>query len=45
MIIVLHKGRIAEKGSHEELIRLGGLYKQLYEMQFKYETEEELSMS
>ena len=45
MIIVLHKGRIVEKGSHEELIRLGGLYKQLYEMQFKYETEEELPTS
>ena len=42
MIIVLHEGRIAEKGSHDELIKLDGLYKQLYEMQFKYETEEEL---
>jgi ABC-type multidrug transport system fused ATPase/permease subunit len=41
MIVVLHEGRIAEKGSHEELIQQGGLYKQLYEMQFKYETEEE----
>jgi ATP-binding cassette subfamily B protein len=41
MIIVLHEGRIAEKGSHDELIQFDGLYKQLYEMQFKYETEEE----
>ncbi|MCW4013638.1 MAG: ABC transporter ATP-binding protein/permease, partial [Candidatus Bathyarchaeota archaeon] len=41
MIIVLHEGKIAEKGSHDELIELDGLYKQLYEMQFKYETEEE----
>ncbi len=41
MIVVLHEGRIAEKGSHDELIKQGGLYKQLYEMQFKYETEEE----
>ena len=40
MIVVLHEGRIAEKGSHDELIEKGGLYKQLYEMQFKYETEE-----
>ena len=42
MITVLHEGKIAEKGSHDELIKLDGLYKQLYEMQFKYETEEEM---
>jgi ABC-type multidrug transport system fused ATPase/permease subunit len=42
MIIVLHEGKIAEKGSHDELIEQDGLYKQLYEMQFKYETEEEI---
>jgi ATP-binding cassette subfamily B protein len=40
MIIVLQDGQIAEKGSHSELIEQDGLYKQLYEMQFKYETEE-----
>jgi len=41
MIVVLHEGKIAEIGSHFELIQQDGLYKQLYEMQFKYETEEE----
>ena len=41
IIVVLHEGKIAEKGSHSELIQQDGLYKQLYEMQFKYETEEE----
>ena len=39
-IVVLDGGRIAEQGTHRELIRLGGLYKQLYEMQFKYGAEE-----
>jgi ATP-binding cassette subfamily B protein len=39
-IIVLHEGTVAEMGNHSELIQMGGLYKQLYEMQFKYETEE-----
>ena len=40
MIVVLHEGKIAEKGSHDELIELDGMYKQLYEMQFKYEQED-----
>jgi len=40
-IVVLDQGRIAEQGTHDELIRLGGLYKQLYEMQFKYAAEAE----
>jgi ABC-type multidrug transport system fused ATPase/permease subunit len=39
-IVVLDGGRIAEQGTHRELMRLGGLYKQLYEMQFKYGAEE-----
>jgi subfamily B ATP-binding cassette protein MsbA len=35
MIYVLDGGKIAEKGSHEELLARGGLYKRLYDMQFK----------
>ncbi len=40
LIVVLREGGIAEKGSHDELMEMDGLYKQLYEMQFKYESEE-----
>jgi ABC-type multidrug transport system fused ATPase/permease subunit len=40
-IAVLDGGRIAEVGTHRELMRLGGIYKQLYEMQFKYGAEAE----
>jgi ABC-type multidrug transport system fused ATPase/permease subunit len=41
MIVVIDEGIIKEKGTHEELLAKGGLYKQLYEMQFKYEAPEE----
>jgi ABC-type multidrug transport system fused ATPase/permease subunit len=32
-ILVLHKGRLAEEGTHEELLARGGLYSQLYQRQ------------
>ncbi|HEV8614368.1 MAG TPA: ABC transporter ATP-binding protein [Methylomirabilota bacterium] len=32
-ILVLHRGRVHEQGSHGELLRLGGLYARLHELQ------------
>jgi subfamily B ATP-binding cassette protein MsbA len=34
-IVVLDKGRIIQDGTHKELMRKGGLYKQLYQLQFR----------
>jgi ATP-binding cassette, subfamily B, multidrug efflux pump len=36
-ILVLRKGRLVEEGNHEELIRQGGLYAKLHELQFSRE--------
>lgn len=33
-IIVLHKGRIVQEGSHDELLKMGGEYARLYNRQF-----------
>jgi len=37
MIIVLEKGEIKEKGTHQQLLKLDGYYKQLYDLQFSSE--------
>ena len=42
-IIVLDRGEIKETGTHDELLRLGGYYAQLYRMQ--YAGNEQLTMS
>ncbi len=34
-IIVMHKGEIREMGTHSELLALGGIYRTLYELQYK----------
>lgn len=39
-IVLLENGRIAESGTHEELIRAKGRYHELYEVQSRYYKEE-----
>ncbi|MGA7614521.1 MAG: ABC transporter ATP-binding protein [Thermoanaerobaculia bacterium] len=34
-ILVFHHGEIRECGTHEELLRINGLYRRLYELQYK----------
>ena len=36
-ILVLHKGELRESGTHQELLARRGLYRRLYELQFKTE--------
>lgn len=34
VIFVMEEGRIVERGTHDELLALGGRYRSLYEVQF-----------
>ena len=38
-IIVLKEGVVAEQGTHEELMAVGGLYAELYHVQFRHQEE------
>lgn len=40
-ILVFHKGRLREQGSHQELLALRGIYYRLYQLQYK---EQELAI-
>jgi ATP-binding cassette subfamily B protein len=42
-IVVFHRGRIVETGSHEELLERGGLYARLYRFQFAVEQMETMT--
>ena len=34
-ILVFHHGEVRERGTHEELMQIGGLYRRLYEIQYR----------
>ncbi len=39
LILVLENGRIAQRGTHEELLAQGGLYREIYELQLRPQEE------
>ena len=39
-ILVLEQGQIVERGTHAELIALGGRYRTLYDKQYKFESDQ-----
>jgi ATP-binding cassette, subfamily B, multidrug efflux pump len=38
-ILVMHKGVVREKGTHQQLLTMDGLYRRLYELQYKDQEE------
>jgi ATP-binding cassette subfamily B protein len=44
-ILVFHHGEIRERGTHDELVQLDGIYRRLYELQYRDEVGFEESAS
>lgn len=44
VILVMHKGQIRERGNHDELLRQDGLYRRLYDLQYREQEAELLSL-
>jgi ABC-type multidrug transport system fused ATPase/permease subunit len=42
-ILVLKEGVVAEQGTHDELMKLGGVYADLYHVQFAASTKDAVS--
>ena len=45
LILVMDKGRIIQKGTHEELLKQDGMYRQIFELQTRIDDELELEIS
>ncbi len=43
-IIVMHKGEVREMGTHQELLSLGGIYYKLYQLQYKEQEAQAVSV-
>jgi ABC-type multidrug transport system fused ATPase/permease subunit len=37
MVLVIQEGKIVEQGTHDKLLKNNGVYRKLYELQFKHQ--------
>ena len=44
LILVIDKGEIVERGTHQTLLKQGGLYAKLYREQFSWDIQEEVNI-
>jgi ATP-binding cassette subfamily B protein len=42
-ILVIQNGRIAEQGTHDELMAMNGFYHHLYHLQFRHQAQQEIA--
>jgi ABC-type enterochelin transport system ATPase subunit len=45
IILILDQGRVVQKGTHEELVCQDGIYRQIFDIQTRIETELEHEIS
>jgi ATP-binding cassette, subfamily B, multidrug efflux pump len=43
-IVVIHNGEIWEQGRHDELLKQGGLYARLYDLQYSFQERSQIAM-
>jgi ATP-binding cassette subfamily B protein len=45
LILVMDKGRIVQKGTHEELLDQDGMYRKIYDLQTRIDEELEMEIT